>query len=165
MAASCRRAYTPLRRWSIRFSQPVIRFQLTPVLVHHLQVVDSERLKSATHSVDRTACDFVVWRPGYVRCAAVSRTAAFFRIYARWIRRRPSIGVVSTAAQLTGIPPVVLARSLGFAGVLWRLCQAGRPGSVARCDTSRAWSRTESRSEGARDDRRNKYPAIPSAVH
>ena len=28
MAASCRRACTPLRRWSIRFSQPVIRFQL-----------------------------------------------------------------------------------------------------------------------------------------
>ena len=41
--------------------------------------------------------------------------------------RRLRIGVVPTAAQLTGIPPEVLARSLGFAGVLWRLCQAGGP--------------------------------------
>jgi len=41
-------------------------------LGHHLQVVDSKRLKSPTHSIRSNRCDFV-WLLGRVRCTAVFR--------------------------------------------------------------------------------------------
>ena len=59
--------YAALWKSSIWRIQLVSGFHLATNLGHHLQVVDSKRLKSPTHTVDRTAVDFVVWRLSYVR--------------------------------------------------------------------------------------------------